>query len=295
MKEIMVDIEEVDTINLDPTIDSSVKLYLKEINQFPLLTREEEEKYANLFAAGREKARDILMKHNLRLVVAIAKKYMGRGLPLLDLIQEGNIGLMKAVEKYDISKGFRFSTYATWWIKQAISRAIMEQSRNIRIPVHVIELISNIHKAEREYQQKHNKLPSAAEVARILNVDIKKVKAAYKWEVDTASLDATVGNSNEDEDTTLGSFVEDESVEKDFDSVEDKDRADAIKAVLATLSEKERMVIELRFGLSGERARTLEEIGTALGVTKERIRQIENAALKKLRNPRRSILLQIYI
>lgn len=294
MREMTMDMkeEEVEAINLDPTIDSSVKLYLKEISHFPLLTREEEEKYAILFAAGNKKARDVLMKHNLRLVVAIAKKYMGRGLPLLDLIQEGNIGLMKAIEKYDVNKGFKFSTYATWWIKQAISRAIMEQSRNIRIPVHIISLISNIHKVEKEYQQVYNKKPSISEISKILNVEINKIKAAYKWETDTASLDVTIGD---DEDATIGAFVEDESAQADFDNVEDNDKSEAIKAILGTLSDRERSVIELRFGLSGGRAKTLEEVGVVFGVTKERIRQIENSALKKLRNPRRAALLKIYM
>lgn len=292
MREMTVDMKEVEAINLDPTIDSSVKLYLKEISKFPLLTREEEEKYAILFAAGNKKARDVLMKHNLRLVVAIAKKYMGRGLPLLDLIQEGNIGLMKAIEKYDVNKGFKFSTYATWWIKQAISRAIMEQSRNIRIPVHIISLISNIHKVEKEYQQVYNKKPSIPEISKILNVEINKIKAAYKWETDTASLDVTIGD---DEDATIGAFVEDESAQADFDNVEDNDKSEAIKTILGTLSDRERSVIELRFGLSGGRAKTLEEVGVVFGVTKERIRQIENSALKKLRNPRRAALLKIYM
>lgn len=285
-------IEEFNEIELNPNLDTSVRLYMKEISRFSLLTKEEETYYATLSKEGDQIAVQNLINHNQRLVVSIAKHYMGRGLPLLDLIQEGNLGLIKAIEKYDVEKGFRFSTYATYWIKQAISRAIMEQSRSIRIPINVIELISNIRKVEKEYSQKYHAMPSAKEVARILKIDEKKIKDAYKWVSDATSLDIVVG---EDEDATLGSFIEDESVQKDFSSIEDEDRTAAIKAVLDTLSERERTVIELRFGLSGQPPKTLEDVGSEFKVSKERIRQIEAGALKKLRNPRRIAMLQAFI
>lgn len=285
-------IEEFNEIELNPNLDTSVRLYMKEISRFSLLTKEEETYYATLSKEGDQIAVQNLINHNQRLVVSIAKHYMGRGLPLLDLIQEGNLGLIKAIEKYDVEKGFRFSTYATYWIKQAISRAIMEQSRSIRIPINVIELISNIRKVEKEYSQKYHAMPSAKEVARILKIDEKKIKDAYKWVSDATSLDIVVG---EDEDATLGSFIEDESVQKDFSSIEDEDRTAAIKAVLDTLSERERAVIELRFGLSGQPPKTLEDVGSEFKVSKERIRQIEAGALKKLRNPRRIAMLQAFI
>ena len=200
---------EVNTGNADVVITSSVKMYLREIGQYDLLSREEEIKLAEAAANGSQKAKDDLVNHNLRLVVSIAKRYMGRGLTLLDLIQEGNMGLIKAVDKYDVSKGFKFSTYATYWIKQAISRAVMDQARNIRIPVHIIELMSNIKKVERDFQQAHGREPKEAEVAAVLGIEIKKVKEAYTWMKDTTSLDIMVGD---DEDTTVGSFIEDESV-----------------------------------------------------------------------------------
>ena len=215
---------EVNTDNADVIITSSVKMYLREIGQYDLLSREEEIKLAEAAANGSQKAKDDLVNHNLRLVVSIAKRYMGRGLTLLDLIQEGNMGLIKAVDKYDVSKGFKFSTYATYWIKQAISRAVTDQARNIRIPVHIIELMSNIKKVERDFQQAHGREPKEAEVAAALGVEVKKVKEAYTWMKDTTSLDIMVGD---DEDTTVGSFIEDESVvefveTKDVTSEEDK-------------------------------------------------------------------------
>ena len=280
---------EVNTSSADVVITSSVKMYLREIGQYDLLSREEEIKLAEAAANGSQKAKDDLVNHNLRLVVSIAKRYMGRGLTLLDLIQEGNMGLIKAVDKYDVSKGFKFSTYATYWIKQAISRAVMDQTRNIRIPVHIIELMSNIKKVERDFQQAHGREPKEAEVAAILGIEVKKVKEAYTWMKDTTSLDIMVGD---DEDTTVGSFIEDESVAPAFTAIEENDRTTAIRNILDTLNDREKMVIVRRFGIGLDRAETLDEIGKELGLSRERIRQIEAAALRKLRNPRRANLLK---
>lgn len=280
---------EVNTGNADVVITSSVKMYLREIGQYDLLSREEEIKLAEAAANGSQKAKDDLVNHNLRLVVSIAKRYMGRGLTLLDLIQEGNMGLIKAVDKYDVSKGFKFSTYATYWIKQAISRAVMDQARNIRIPVHIIELMSNIKKVERDFQQVHGREPKEAEVAAVLGIEVKKVKEAYTWMKDTTSLDIMVGD---DEDTTVGSFIEDESVVPAFAAIEENDRTTAIRNILDTLNDREKMVIVRRFGIGLDRAETLDEIGKELGLSRERIRQIETAALRKLRNPRRANLLK---
>ena len=200
---------------------NSVKTYLKEISQFNLLSREDEIKFAEAAAKGDKEAHQALINHNLRLVVSIAKHYTNRGLSFLDLIQEGNYGLIKAVDKSDVSKGFRFSTYATYWIKQAISRAILEQARNIRIPVNVIELLSNIKQTENNFMQEHGRKPSEKEIAKILNVDLKKVKEAYTWIKDTTSLDIVVGD---DEDTTVGSFIEDDSITPVFLAIENDDR-----------------------------------------------------------------------
>lgn len=273
----------------DAVVTSSVKMYLREIGKYNLLSREEEIKLAEAALKGDKDAKEALVNHNLRLVVSVAKRYMGRGLTLLDLIQEGNAGLIKAVDKYDVSKGFKFSTYATYWIKQAISRAVMDQARNIRIPVHIIEMMSNIKKTEREFQQKNGREPKKEEVAAILNIDLSKIKEIYAWMKDTTSLDIVVGD---EEDTTLGSFIEDESVAPAFASIEEDDRTTAINNILDTLAEREKMVIVRRFGIGLERAETLDEIGKELGLSRERIRQIEAAALRKLRNPRRANLLK---
>ena len=275
--------------NSNAAIVNSVKVYLKGISKYTLLTKEEEVELAKAAAKGNQAAKEKLINHNLRLVVSIAKRYMGHGLPLLDLIQEGNLGLMKAVERYDVSKGFKFSTYATYWIKQAISRGLADQARNIRIPVHMITFMSEIRKFEHDFQQAHNRKPKEAEVAAALKVDIKKIKEAYSWMNDTTSLDIVVGD---DEDVTIESFVEDESAPTAFTSIEDADRNTAIQNILNTLSDREKVVIMRRFGIGSSRAETLDEIGKDFGLSKERIRQIEATALRKLRNPRRANILK---
>lgn len=282
-------IEDIEIPEMDATAVSSVKLYMKEAGSYALLTKEEEEKLAKAFAAGDMLAREALVNHNLRLVISIAKHYMGRGLALLDLIQEGNCGLMKAVDKFEVKKGFRFSTYATFWIKQAISRAVMEQSRNIRMPVYTIEMMSKVKKAERDLEQQLGREARIEEVAKYLDMKVEKVKEIYSWMKDTTSLDITVG---EDDDTTIGSFVEDEVAADRFSSVEKKERTKAIDTVLDTLDERERFIIERRFGIGVPRSCTLEEVGNELNISKERVRQIEAAALRKLRNPRRAKVLK---
>lgn len=282
-------VEKNATAGSEVVVANSVKMYLREIGRFPLLTKEEEKELAEAAAKGSQAAKDRLVNHNLRLVVSIAKRYMGRGLTLLDLIQEGNMGLIKAVEQFDISRGFRFSTYATFWIKQAISRAIMDQARNIRIPVHVIELINNIKKAERQFEQDNGRAPDRAEVAAALNIDVKKVKEAYNWMKDTTSLDIVVGD---EEDTTIGSFIEDESVAPEFAAVEESDRSEVIQKVLDSLDKREKIVVMRRFGIGQRRSETLDEVGKELGCSRERVRQIEADALRKLRNPRRAKILR---
>ena len=282
-------IEDIEIPEMDATAVSSVKLYMKEAGSYALLTKEEEEKLAKAFAAGDMFAREALVNHNLRLVISIAKHYMGRGLVLLDLIQEGNCGLMRAVDKFEVEKGFRFSTYATFWIKQAISRAIMEQSRNIRMPVYTIEIMSKVKKAERDLEQKFGREARIEEIAKYLDMKVEKVKEIYSWMKDTTSLDITVG---EEDDTTIGSFVEDEVAADRFSSIEKEERTKAINTVLDTLNERERYVIERSFGISVSRPRTLEEVGNELNISKERVRQIEAAALRKLRNPRRAKVLK---
>lgn len=281
--------DEISNVNF--VVNNSVKMYLKEAGRFPLLSKEEEFELAVAAKNGDPAAKEKLINHNLRLVIAIAKKYMGRGLSLLDLIQEGNIGLIKAIDKYDPHRGFKFSTYAHYWIKQAVSRAVIEQSRNIRRPVHINELINDMKKFERQYQISYAKNPTEDEIAKALNVDVKKVREIKDWEKPTISLDIVVGD---DEDVTVGSLIEDPSATNFLQEVEDSERSAAIKKILDTLSEREKAVITLRFGINRDTPATLEEIGKHLNLSKERIRQIEMTALKKLRNPYRIAILKEY-
>lgn len=281
--------DEISNVNF--VVNNSVKMYLKEAGRYPLLSKEEEFELAVAAKNGDPAAKEKLINHNLRLVIAIAKKYMGRGLSLLDLIQEGNIGLIKAIDKYDPHRGFKFSTYAHYWIKQAVSRAVIEQSRNIRIPIHIIELINDIKKFERQYQISYEKNPTENEIAEALNIDVKKVREIKDWEKTTTSLDIVVGD---DEDVTVGSLIEDPSATNFLQETEDSERSTAIKKILDTLSEREKAVIILRFGINRDTPATLEEIGKHLNLSKERIRQIEMTALKKLRNPYRIAILKEY-
>lgn len=283
---------ETDSIVVENSIINPVKAYLKSIAQYKLLSKEEELQLGKKIAAGDNKAKATLIQHNLRLVTSIAKQYMGRGLSFMDLIQEGNIGLIKAVEKYDFNKGFKFSTYATYWIKQAISKAVMDQSRNVRIPIHIIQAMGAVKRAEAQLQQELGRDPTEKEIATAANLDIKRVKEVLYWMKDTTSLDILVGN---EEDSTLGSFVEDFSVPKEFEDVEDFDKSEMIKKILDTLSSREKEIITRRFGIGMKKAETLEEISQALNLSKERIRQIENIALKKLRNPVRANLLKDFL
>ena len=269
--------------------DSTIKSYLKDISQYTLLSFDEEQKLAALIKQKNIQAKEALINHNLRLVVFIAKKYLGFGLSLADLIQEGNLGLIKAVEKYDLNKGFRFSTYATYWIKQSISKAIMDQGRNIRIPIHIIVLLNQIAKVEKDFLQKNNRFPSVQEISKIINVDINKIKQAKEWEKDTTSLDLIIGD---DENLTIGELIEDSSVKKSFQEVESDNLYDDLYLMLETLTEREKNVIMRRFGIKTNNPQTLEEIGRDLKISKERVRQIENNALKKLRNPKRIKILK---
>lgn len=269
--------------------DFTIKSYLKDISQYTLLSFDEEQKLAALIKQKNTQAKEALINHNLRLVVFIAKKYLGFGLSLADLIQEGNLGLIKAVEKYDLNKGFRFSTYATYWIKQSISKAIMDQGRNIRIPIHTIVLLNQIAKVERDFLQKNNRFPSIQEISKIIHVDINKIKQAKEWEKDTTSLDLIIGD---DENLTIGELIEDSSVKKSFQEVESDNLYDDLYLMLETLTEREKNVIMRRFGIKTDNPQTLEEIGRDLKISKERVRQIENSALKKLRNPKRIKILR---
>lgn len=281
--------KKVDEYGLGAVVDSSVKMYLKEIGKYPVLSPDEEKTLAYQVIDGDPLAKQLLINSNLRLVVSCARKYMNRGVPFLDLIQEGNIGLMKAVDKFDPSRGFKFSTCATWWIKQALSKAIKDQSRIIRIPTHIIELMSNIHKAEKELSAKNHRAPSLEEIAIYLQMDVKKVKEIYTQMKDATSLDIVVG---EDEDATLGSFVEDEDVAQEFSTIEEKEAFSVLYQVLGELSEREQEIIKMRFGFVNGRIMTLEEVGKALNISHETVRTTEQSVLRKLRRPARASRLQ---
>ena len=266
--------------------NEAVREYLRSIRNIPLLSEEDEYKIAIAAANGDENARQTMITSNLRLVVKIAKTYIGRSsnLSFLDLIQEGNMGLMRATEKFDAEKGFRFSTYATYWIKQAISKAIIDQSRAVRLPAHIINELNKFNKAIRDLSQQYGRTPSDKELAEYLNVSIKKISEYYTISKEPCSLDVTI---DEDEDTAMIDLIADENATK-FMDIDDLSIRDTIYSVLNTLSERERKIIELRFGFTDGRQHTLEEVGKEFNLTKERIRQLEASALKKLRNPVRS-------
>ncbi|MBR3363037.1 MAG: RNA polymerase sigma factor RpoD [Bacilli bacterium] len=283
---------DTEVLTKDLTINDPVRMYLKEIGQIKLLTIEEELELADRIVEGDEEAKAILAESNLRLVVSIAKRYVGRGMLFLDLIQEGNIGLMKAVEKFDVEKGFKFSTYATWWIRQAITRAIADQARTIRVPVHMVETINKLARIERQLTLELNREPTDEELADKMKIPIDKIREIYKIRQEPVSLETPIG---EEDDSHLGDFIPDETNMSPEDFAINELLKDEISDVLLTLTEREEKVIRLRFGLEDGRSRTLEEVGQLFGVTRERIRQIEAKALRKLRHPSRSRKLKDYL
>ena len=266
-------------------LDDPVRMYLKEIGQVRLLSADEEIELAKKVSEGDKAAKDKLTEANLRLVVSNAKKYSGRGLHILDLIQEGNTGLIRAVDKFDYTKGNKFSTYATWWIRQAITRAIADQARTIRVPVHMVEVINKATRCNRKLVQELGREPTLEEIAAELNLPIEKIIEANRTAADTLSLDMPVGD---EEDTTIGSFVEDDNTPSPADATSNTLLAEALTEILGTLTEREADVLRMRFGMYDGRTHTLEEVGQIFGVTRERIRQIENKAIRKLRHPSRA-------
>ena len=279
--------ELVDPVDLaaEYNLDDPVRMYLKEIGQVKLLSAEEEVELAKRISEGDQAAKNKLTEANLRLVVSIAKKYSGRGLHILDLIQEGNTGLSRAVDKFDWTKGNKFSTYATWWIRQAITRAIADQARTIRVPVHMVEVINKATRCNRKLVQELGREPTVEEIAAELGLPVEKIIEANRTAADTLSLDTPVGD---EEDTSIGSFVEDERTPGPADATSNALLAEALKEILDTLTEREADVLRMRFGMYDGRTHTLEEVGQIFGVTRERIRQIENKAIRKLRHPSRA-------
>ena len=279
--------ELVDPVDLaaEYNLDDPVRMYLKEIGQIKLLSAEEEVDLAKRVSEGDQEAKNKLTEANLRLVVSIAKKYSGRGLHILDLIQEGNTGLIRAVDKFDWTKGNKFSTYATWWIRQAITRAIADQARTIRVPVHMVEVINKATRCNRKLVQELGREPTVEEIAKELNLPVEKIIEANRTAADTLSLDTPVGD---EEDTSIGSFVEDERTPGPADATSNAMLAEALKEILDTLTDREADVLRMRFGMYDGRTHTLEEVGQIFGVTRERIRQIENKAIRKLRHPSRA-------
>ena len=283
------DLDIGDDITLSIMSDDPVKIYLKEIGNYPLLSMEEEVELAKKIAQGDQDASDRLTESNLRLVVSIAKKYVGRGLSFLDLIQEGNLGLIKAVDKFDYTKGYKFSTYATWWIRQAITRSIADQSRTIRIPVHMSEVINKAYRVSRSLLQELGREPTEEEIAAEMNLPVEKVREIMKISADPISLDTPIG---EEDDSHLGDFIKDDTIMGPEEAATYTMLQDQIKKLLTTLSERAQRVLVLRFGLLDGRTRTLEEVGKEFNVTRERIRQIEAKALRKLRHPNRARMLR---
>ncbi len=276
----------------DIKISDPVRMYLKEIGRINLLSSDEEFEYAKLAEQGDEYAKKMLAESNLRLVVSIAKRYVGRGMLFLDLIQEGNIGLMKAVDKFDPSKGYKFSTYATWWIRQAITRAIADQARTIRIPVHMVETINKLARVQRQLTQELNREPTEEEIAKKIGLSVDKVREVYKISQDPVSLETPIG---EEDDSHLGDFIKDERTMSPEEYATIEMLKEELSGVLLTLTEREEKVLRLRFGLDDGQCRTLEEVGQVFNVTRERIRQIEAKALRKLRHPSRSRKLKDFL
>ena len=293
-----IDKDEVEEVEIDLSVpegvalDDPVRMYLKEIGRVPLLTAEEEVDLARRMEAGDESARHRLEEANLRLVVSIAKRYVGRGMLFLDLIQEGNLGLLKAVEKFDYSKGYKFSTYATWWIRQAITRAIADQARTIRIPVHMVETINKLIRISRQLLQELGRDPRPEEIAKEMGISVARVHEIMKIAQEPVSLETPIG---EEEDSHLGDFIEDEAAPAPAEAASFMLLREQLEEVLETLTDREKNVLRLRFGLEDGRSRTLEEVGQSFGVTRERIRQIEAKALRKLRHPSRSKVLRDFL
>ncbi len=273
-------------------IDDSVKMYLKDIGKVPLLSAEEELQLAKEMAEGNAEAKEKLINANLRLVVSIAKRYVGRGMSFLDLIQEGNLGLMKAVDKFDYTKGFKFSTYATWWIRQAITRSIADQARTIRIPVHMVETINKLIKISRALLQKYGREPTQAEIAEAMGISEARVVEIQKIAQDPVSLETPIG---EEDDSHLGDFIEDTSATAPIDAAEANMLKEQVNEILGTLAPREAMVLILRYGLRDNRPRTLEEVGKVFNVTRERIRQIEAKALRRLKHPNKTKKLRDFL
>lgn len=288
-----IDMEHIDlSVPEGVSVDDPVRMYLKEIGKVPLLSPDEEIELAKKIELGDEAAKKKLAEANLRLVVSIAKRYVGRGMQLLDLIQEGNLGLIKAVEKFDYRKGYKFSTYATWWIRQAITRAIADQARTIRIPVHMVETINRLVRTQRQLVQKLGREATPEELAKELDMPVDRVRDIMKISQDPVSLETPIG---EEEDSHLGDFIQDNNVEVPADAATYTLLHEQLMDVLSTLTEREQKVLRLRFGLDDGRPRTLEEVGRQFNVTRERIRQIEAKALRKLRHPSRSKILKDYL
>lgn len=273
--------------------EDSTKMYMREMGAIPTLSIEDEKIITQRIANGDEKAKKELIEANLRLVISVAKRYIGCGIPFQDLVQEGNIGLIKAADKFDFNKGFHFSTYAIWWIRQTISRAIADQNRLIRVPVHMSELINKIKRASRELTVKLHRDPTDAEIAKKLGIDEQEVTEANKYVISMSSLDTPIGG--EDEEVTIGSFIADTNISDPIENCERQDLHNALDKVLSTLSEREANILKLRFGFDGNQPMTLEEVGQQYGITKERVRQIEIKALQKMRNPVRSNQIKEYL